>query len=83
MTEISANHFRAHLKKWVDACTANHNVLKVKRKRGLSFVVLGAADWQAIEETLYLNRIPGFVKSIHRSAKEPLSKGTPLEALKW
>jgi prevent-host-death family protein len=83
VTEISANHFRAHLKKWVDACTANHDVLIVKRKRGLAFVVLSADDWKAIEETLFLNRIPGFVKSIHRAAKEPLSQGTRLETIKW
>jgi PHD/YefM family antitoxin component YafN of YafNO toxin-antitoxin module len=45
--------------------------------------VLGAEDWRAIEETIYLNQIPGLVDSIHKAANEPLEKGTLLEKLRW
>jgi len=83
MPETSANEFRKNLKKQVDRCVANHEVLKVKRRNGENFVVIGEADWKAIEETLYLNRIPGLVKSIHQSDQEPLNQGTPLEELDW
>jgi PHD/YefM family antitoxin component YafN of YafNO toxin-antitoxin module len=55
----------------------------VKRRNGENFVVLGEKDWMAIEETLYLNRIPGLVKSIHKTAKEHIEGGTPLEELDW
>ena len=81
--EVSVNHFRANLKKHVDDCVSSHQVLKVKRKKGEAFVVLSLADWSAVEETLYLNRIPGMVQSIHRASEEALSKGTRLRDLKW
>ncbi|BBO91292.1 hypothetical protein DSCOOX_44720 [Desulfosarcina ovata subsp. ovata] len=58
-------------------------MLKVKRRNGSDFVVIGEDDWQAIEETLYLNRIPGLVQSIHDAADEPLEKGTPLSEIDW
>lgn len=83
MPETSANEFRKNLKKQVDRCVANHEVLKVKRRNGEDFVVIGETDWKAIEETLYLNRIPGLIKSIHQSDQEPLEQGTRLEELDW
>lgn len=83
MLETTANKFRAELKKHIDSCIENHQVLKVKRKRGDSFVVLGSDDWQAIEETLFLNLIPGMVESIHKADKEPLTLGTKLKDLTW
>lgn len=83
MIETTANEFRKTLKDKVDSCIKNHEVLKVKRKNGANFVILSEEDWCAIEETLYLNRIPGLVESIQSSAVEPLSEGTPLHEIVW
>ncbi len=83
MDEVTANHFRAHLKSEVDRVVEDHRVLRVKRRRGGDFVVVSADDWSAIEETLFLNRVPGLVESIHEGAKEPLDEGTELEDLEW
>ncbi len=83
MRETTANMFRQQLKSEVDNCVANHEVLRVKRRNGENFVVIGEADWQAIEETLHLNQFPGLVQSIHEAAKEPLEEGVPLEELEW
>ena len=79
MIETTANEFRKTLKAKVDACISNHEVLKVKRRTGENFVVLGEEDWRAVEETLYLNQFPGLVDSIHKAAAEPISEGTALE----
>jgi len=81
MLETTAHEFRQTLKSKVDACIDNHEVLKVKRRNGESFVVLGESDWSAIEETLYLNQFKGLVDSIHQAAEEPLSEGTALKDL--
>jgi len=81
MMETTANEFRQTLKEKVDACISNHDVLRVKRRNGEDFVVLGAKDWSAIEETLYLNQFAGLVDSIHKAAKEPLSEGVALKDL--
>ncbi|MGH8362353.1 MAG: type II toxin-antitoxin system Phd/YefM family antitoxin [Gammaproteobacteria bacterium] len=83
MNEITANRFRDQLKSAVDRAIREHRPLRVTRRRGGDFVVLSADDWSAIEETLYLNRMPGMVKSIKSAAKEPLAKGTGLKDLSW
>lgn len=83
MLETTANEFRKTLKDKVDACIRNHEVLRVKRKNGANFVILAEDDWRAVEETLYLNRIPALVESIHVSAAEPLAAGTPLHEIDW
>ncbi len=79
MIETTANEFRQTLKSKVDECISNHEVLRVRRRHGEDFVVLGEADWKAVEETLYLNQFAGLVASIHTAAEEPLSDGTALE----
>ena len=83
MTEISADEFRKKLKSKVDQAIANHQVLKVKRKNGENFVVIGENDWSAIEETLYLNQFSGLVDSIHEASQEKVEDGTALEDLDW
>ena len=83
MPETTANEFRKRLKKYVDQAISNHQILKVKRRNGENFVILGEKDWRAIEETLYLNQFPELVKSIHEAHREPLEKGTALEDLDW
>lgn len=83
MNEITANRFRDKLKTEVDRAIREHRPLRVTRRRGGDFVVLSAEDWGAIEETLYINRVPGLVKSIKRAAKEPIAKGTALKDLNW
>ena len=83
MFEISADEFRKKLKSLVDQAITNHQVLKIKRKNGENFVVIGEKDWKAIEETLYLNQFPGLVDSIHEADREPIEEGTALEDLDW
>ena len=83
MREISANLFRQQLKSAVDEVIHEHNVLRVNRRKGGDFVVMSVDDWQSIEETLYLNRVPGLAESIQKSAKESLTQGTALKDLDW
>jgi len=83
MPETTANDFRKNLKTYVDKTILDHQVLKIKRRNGENFVVIGEEDWNAIEETLYLNRIPGLVESVLEAAAEPIEDGTPVEELDW
>jgi antitoxin YefM len=83
MSETTANEFRKSLKKFVDQTISNHQVLKVTRRNGEDFIVVGEKDWKAIEETLYLSQFPGLVESIHKADQEDIEKGTPLEDLDW
>jgi len=83
MKEATANDFRKRLKHYVEMSIENHNPLKIKRRNGQNFVVIGEMDWKAIEETLYLNQFDGLVESIHKAADESLEEGTPFEELGW
>jgi antitoxin YefM len=83
MLETTANEFRKTLKNKVDTCIESHMVLKVKRRSGGNFVIISEEDWLAIEETLFLNRIPGLAQSIQDAANEPLNEGTPLKEISW
>jgi PHD/YefM family antitoxin component YafN of YafNO toxin-antitoxin module len=82
--ETTADYLPQNLQQEVSRCLANHNVLHVKQPEGESFMVIGVEDWELIEETLFLNRIPGFVESVHQAQQEVLEDGgVSLKELDW
>ena len=46
-------------------------------------VLLSMEEWQGIQETLYLQSIPGMVKSIKEAASESLADGIDASAVNW
>lgn len=46
-------------------------------------VLISKEDWDAIQETLYLNQIPNLVDSIKQSSQEPAGDYIRLEDLEW
>jgi PHD/YefM family antitoxin component YafN of YafNO toxin-antitoxin module len=80
--EVSARPFSENLDREVEKVAPNHEILRVRRDGG-DIVVLSADDWRSVEETLYLNKVPGLVESIHEAAREPLEEGTRVEDLDW
>jgi antitoxin YefM len=46
-------------------------------------VLISKEDWDAIQETLYLNQIPKLVDSIQQSSQEPTEDYIRLEDLEW
>ena len=83
MTQITLSEFQKNLIETLDQCAMSHEAKRIVRGKGEDVVILSASDWSAIEETLYLNQIPGMVESIQAASQEPLSDGTPLERLDW
>ena len=83
MTQLTLSQFKKSLRQRLDQCAERHEALRIVRRDGEDAVVLSASDWSAIEETLYLNQVPGLAESIHAAHKEPLSAGTLLEKLDW
>jgi len=75
MREITANKFRAALKSCTDQSIADHEPLRVTRKRGKDFVIVGVEDWEQIQETLYVLQNTSLMQQIkqslvsHRSGK--------------
>ena len=69
MIELSVNKFRAHLKNFVDKAINDHEPLKVTRREGRDFVVVGVEDWEREQETLYVLQNTLLMKQIAESIK--------------
>lgn len=72
MTMISARKAAARLDKLIDGVTNTHTPMKVVGKRHEA-VLISAADWASLQETLHLLSIPGMLESIQKGAKTPLN----------
>ena len=80
MTHLTASQARIRLYKLLDTASKNHEPVQITGRRS-SAVLIGAEDWKAIQETLYLVSMPGMRESIRKGMKEPLSKCA--DKLKW
>ena len=69
MTSISITKVRAKLNQIVSEVNEYSQPITITNNRGKNAVLIGEEDWKAIQETLYLNSIPGMSQSI-LAAKE-------------
>ena len=81
MTKImSASQARADIYNIMDETAQTHEPILITGKRN-NVVMLSQEDWNAIEETLYLNSIPNMVSSIQESMNAPDSEYS--ETVEW
>ena len=76
MTSISITKVRANLYQTVSEVNESSRPITITNNRGKNAVLVGEEDWKAIQETLYLNSIPGMSQSILVSKEENLSECT-------
>ena len=76
MTSISITKARANLYQTVSEVNESSRPITITNNRGKNAVLVGEEDWKAIQETLYLNSIPGLSQSILASKEEDLSECT-------
>lgn len=69
MQTITVNQFRDNLREYVEKVLADHEPLKVSRRNGGAFVVIGAEDWEREQETLDVLQNPSLMAQIARSAE--------------
>jgi len=80
MSAVTASEARANLYRLIDEVSASHDPLVITGKRG-NAVLLSEADWNAIQETLYLLSIPGMRASIREGMDAPVNECD--KALDW
>ena len=68
MDSVSVNKFRDNLKSFVEQVVSRHDPLKVTRRHGEDFVVVGADDWERRQETLYVLQNSGLMRQIAASS---------------
>ena len=71
MNTINITNARQNLFQLVSDVNKGFNIINNK---GENAVLLSENDWRDIEETIYLNSIPGFIESINEARKEDKSK---------
>lgn len=76
MTSINITKARAKLNQIVSEVNEYSQPITITNNRGKNAVLIGEEDWKAIQETLYLNSIPGLSQSILASKEEDLSECT-------
>ncbi len=64
MDAVSVNRFRENLKNFVEQVVSQHAPIKVTRRAGEDFVVIGAEDWEREQETLYVLQNSDLMKQI-------------------
>lgn len=69
MQSVSVNQFRDQLKQYADGAVMNHDPLMVTRRNGGDFVIVGAADWFAEQETLYVLQNTSLMEQIAASTQ--------------
>ena len=76
MTSISITKARANLYKTVSDVNEYSEPITITNNRGKNAVLVSEDDWLAIQETLYLNSVPGMTQSILDSRAEDVSECT-------
>ena len=74
MTSIGITKARAKLNQIVSEVNESSQPITITNNRGKNAVLIGEEDWKAIQETLYLNSIPGLSQSILASKEEEISE---------
>ena len=73
MTSISITKARAKLNQIVSEVNESSQPITITNNRGKNAVLIGEEDWKVIQETLYLNSIPGMSQSILASKEKEIS----------
>ena len=75
MHTVTATKARGKLYSLIDEANTSHEPIQITGKRG-NAILISEDDWRSIQETLYLQSIPGMVKSIQEARNEGIEKGS-------
>jgi len=81
MTKVmTVSQARTNIYKIMDETADTHQPIMITGKRN-NVVMISEEDWNAIEETLYLNNIPNMTASIQEMMKAPNNEFS--ENIEW
>lgn len=80
MKTINATEARKDIYNLINSIVQSHRPIQIQGKTG-SVIMLSESDWSAIQETLYLDSIPGMTDSIIEGMKTTEDECS--KELKW
>ena len=82
MSTINITNARKDLYSLVESVNLYHEPTLIVGKRA-NAVLISENDWSAIQESLYLDSIPGMTESILKGAKESLDECVSEDMVNW
>ena len=70
MTTINVSSARQNLFQLIQSVNKGFNPINIINSKGENAVLVSESDWRDIEETIYLNSIPGLAESIITASEE-------------
>lgn len=83
MGSVTATAARKDIYNLIASVNENCAPISITTSKGKGAVLIGEDEWAAIEETLYLNSIPGVAGSIIEGMNAPLSECCNEDELEW
>ena len=74
MEIINITNARQNLFQLISDVNKGFNPINIVNSKGDDAVLISGSDWRDIEETIYLNSIPGYVDSVKEALEEDISK---------
>lgn len=82
MSAINITNARKELYNLVEDVNLYSEPTLIVSKKG-NAVLISESDWNAIQETIYLNSIPGIVESIKEGMDTAIEDCVPEEDIEW
>lgn len=83
MTSINVTKARENIYQMIADVNANSQPITITNNRGKNAVLISEDDWNAIQETIYLNSIPGMAESILSGGNAPLEDCLSEDEVEW
>lgn len=73
MEAINATNARQNLFKLISQTNETHHPIQILSKAG-NAILISEEDWRAVQETLYLQSVPGLTESVLTAKSTPLEE---------
>ncbi len=83
MTSVTATAARKDIYNLIASVNENCAPVAITTSKGKGAVLIGEDEWSAIEETLYLNSIPGMANIIVEGLNTPISECIAEDDQEW
>ena len=83
MTTMSATALRNDIYNVIESVNTSSSPVLITNSRGKSAVMISEDDWNSIQETLYINSVPGLGKAIASEINDDVSGCCKESELEW
>lgn len=83
MSTISVTKARQNIYQLLSEVNVNSQPITITNSRGKNGVLISEDDWNAIQETLFLNSIPDMAESITQGGKTPIEDCVSEDEVEW